>query len=286
MMGLAPRPASAQQEPDLLQLAEDGKKKPKEYVSYAFKSSRVIMQHSIEMIPEGTLDFRILHRFAPLNLGLRELFGLDAASIRLGLDYGVKPWFTVGLGRSGFKKELDGFAKFRLLRQTRGSGSPVTLMLASGFVVNTLKWPEGDRRGEFRARQAYYNQLTIGRKFSDAFTLQLSPLHVHRNIVENLGDDNELFSLGTGARLKLSKRVSLNVDYFYNFNGQGLANRNPLSLGFDIETGGHVFQLHFSNATGMNERAFIAETTGDWGDGGIRFGFNISRSFTVKRPKR
>ena len=253
-----------------------------EYVTNAFKSSRVINGHSMEMIGAGVLDFRILHRFGEVNQGIYDMFGLDQASMRIGLDYGINKNLTVGFGRSTFKKEFDGFIKYRVMQQSKGKNScPMSIVLVAGSTLNTLKAPDSFKI-EFKNRAAYYYQAIIGRKFTNRLTLQITPTFLHRNFVAT-GDENETYSLGMGGRFKISKRIAFVVDYFLNLNGYPKdVFENPLSVGIDIETGGHVFQLHFSNTAGMNERAFITETTGKWGEGEIRFGFNLSRVFTVK----
>ena len=254
----------------------------KEYVEAAFKSSRVIMSHSMEMLKPGVLDFRILHRFGKINGGFYEFFGLDGpATVRLGLDYGLTNNLSFGIGRSAYKKELDGFLKFRPLQQSKGANSfPFSVVGVAGITYAADTITKRDRTSD---RFAYYWQAILGRKFSEAFTLQLTPTLLHRNKALQ-GEDNDLYAGGIGGRLKLSKRISLNVDYYYVFN-QIAGTRNPLSIGFDIETGGHVFQLHFTNALGINERAFLSETADNWGNGDIQFGFNISRSFQLKKKK-
>jgi Membrane bound beta barrel domain (DUF5777) len=258
----------------------------KEFVTNAFKSSRVINGHSMEFIGAGVLDFRILHRFGRVNQGFNELFGLDQASMRMGFDYGVTKNFTVGIGRTTFQKELDGFLKYRLLWQSKGKkSSPISLVLVAGSSINTLKNTSTTQKATFTSRTGYYYQTIIGRKFSNKFSLQLSPTLVHRNEVDAI-DENDIFAAGIGARYKISKRMALVLDYFYVANGlPSTKGENPLSIGVDIETGGHVFQLHFSNTSGMNERAFITNTTNSWADGDIQFGFNLSRVFTIKRKK-
>jgi hypothetical protein len=258
----------------------------KEFVTNAFKSSRVINGHSMEFIGAGVLDFRILHRFGRVNQGFNELFGLDQASMRMGFDYGITKNFTIGIGRTTFQKELDGFLKYRLLWQSKGEkSSPVSVVLVAGSSVNTLKNNNTAQKITFTSRTGYYYQTIIGRKFSNKFSLQLSPTLVHRNEVDAT-DENDIFAAGIGARYKISKRMALVVDYFYVANGlPSTKGENPLSIGVDIETGGHVFQLHFSNTSGMNERAFITNTENSWGKGDIQFGFNLSRVFTIKRKK-
>ena len=262
-------------------------KPSKEYVEASFKSTRVIMSHSIEMLKPGVLDFRILHRFGNINQGAAEFFGLDQATIRLGLDYGINKDLTIGIGRSKYRKELDGFLKYRAIQQATGLGAvPFSLIFVGGSTLQTATWANDQKDHLFSDRVGYYGQLVIGRKFSEAFSFQLSPTIVHRNIVTGIDDPNNTYAVGGGGRLKLGKRTSLNLDYYYVFNkDKSQKTYNPLSLGFDIETGGHVFQLHVTNAIGMNERAFITETTNDWGKGDIQFGFNISRAFQIKKRK-
>jgi hypothetical protein len=271
---------------DLLKGVEDTSPK-KEYTTHAFKSSRVINGHSMELIGKGVLDFRILHRFGRVNQGAKELFGLDQASMRMGFDYGLSNNLTIGVGRTTFNKELDGFIKYRPVRQAKGPGaSPLSVVLVAGISVNTVKDNTPGKETTLTQRTGYYYQTILGRKFSERFTLQLSPTLVHRNEVAK-EDENDIYAVGIGSRFKLSRRVALVADYFYVANGLPKeVNRNPLSLGFDIETGGHVFQLHFSNTNGMNERAFITQTTDSFFKGDIRFGFNLSRVFTVKKARK
>jgi hypothetical protein len=278
---------SMAQEEDLLKGVADDKPK-KEYVYGAFKSSRVIMSHSMEMLRPGVLDFRILHRFGNINQGISEFFGLDQATIRLGLDYGISDHLTIGIGRSTLDKEMDGFLKWRAIQQATGPGAaPVSVIAVAGMTVIGAPWTDPTRKNLFSSRLGYYGQAIIGRKFSEHLTLQVAPILLHRNFVETADDPNDLFATGLGGRMKLTKRVSLNVDYYYVFNQNDARDlHNPLSIGFDIETGGHVFQLHFTNAVGMNERAFLTETTNDWADGDIQFGFNISRSFQIAKKKK
>lgn len=277
----------AQQTDDLLSMVDNEKPK-KEFVKYAFKSTRVINGHSMEFLSPGTMDFRILHRFGQVNKGYENFFGLDQASMRMGFDFGLTRNLMIGFGRSTFKKELDGYFKFAPLMQSTGKGSfPVTVAIAAGITMNTAPWPDPSIHNYFTSRLAYYYQTIIGRKFSESLTLQLTPTMVHDNIVALSSQPNDVFALGVGGRMKLSKRIAFTWDYFYLFNGiQKDVNYNPLSVGIDIETGGHVFQLHFSNATGMNERAFITETINTWSKGEVRFGFNLSRVFQLKKNSK
>lgn len=253
-----------------------------EYITNAFKSSRVVNGQSMEMIAQGALDFRILHRFGPVSGGAYELFGLDQASMRLGFDYGITKNFTVGIGRSTARKEGDGFLKYRLLHQSKGNRKmPFSLIYVGGITCDGLEWSDTSRQNLFSSRLSYYHQLVIGRKFNNYFTLQFSPTFLHRNLVPTEFDNNDIYALGVGTRIKVTKRMAITADYFYVFNRTDLATYNPLSIGIDIETGGHVFQLHLSNSIGMNERAFISDTENQWANGEIRLGFNLSRIFQI-----
>lgn len=277
--------AIAQNDTSDLLSALKPEKVTRQFITSAFKSSRVINGHSIELIGKGVLDVRILHRFGYVNEGVRNLFGLDEASMRMGLDYGIGKNLTIGIGRSTIKKELDGFIKYRPLHQSEGAaGSPISVVWISGITLQTLKWAYPDRNNYFSSRMGYYHELIIGRKFSNIFSMQLAPIVVHRNLIDSVKNSNDTWALGIGSRIKISKRVAFVVDYHPILSGKQTGTFNPLSLGFDIETGGHVFQLHFSNATGMNEKEFITNTTGNFWKGDIRFGFNLSRVFTITKP--
>jgi hypothetical protein len=274
----------AQEEQKLLSLL--GREETTEYAAASFKTNRVINLHSLESTSAGVLDIKISHRFGFINGGIYELFGLDQASIRIGADYGITDRLTVGFGRSSYQKTYDGFIKYKLLRQSTGlKNMPVTVALLGTMAVTTLKWADPNRDNLFSSRLYYTTQLIIGRKFSNGISFQLSPSLVHRNLVATFEEKNNVFALGFAGRVKLNKRLSINGEYIYVFPDQlAPGYRNSLSIGFDIETGGHVFQLHFTNSTSMIEKGFIAETVGKWSDGGVHFGFNISRVFTLKQP--
>lgn len=270
---------------DLLSLL--GEEETTDYATASFKTNRVINMHSLENTHSGVLDFKINHRFGMLNQGAYDLFGLDNASIRLGLDYGVTKNLQIGVGRSTFQKMIDGYAKYRILHQSTGKRNmPITLTAVAGMYVNTLKWAEPDRENYFTSRLSYTFQALIGRKFNDWITVQLAPTLIHRNLVGTFAEENDVYGIGIGVRQRITRRVTLNAEYMYLLPDQvrdGIM--NSFSIGADIETGGHVFQLHLTNSTGMAEPAAFTETTGDWLDGGIHFGFNISRVFTIVKPK-
>jgi hypothetical protein len=277
----------AQEEESLLDLL--GPEEPlTTYATASFKTNRIINSHSLENTAKGVMDVKISHRFGFLNTGYYEIFGLDQATIRLGIDYGLLDWLTIGAGRSSYEKTYDGYVKARILRQSKGAKNmPLTLSVLSTMSINTLKFEDPERLNYSTNRYCYAFQLIMGRKFSEGFTLQLMPSMVHRNLVQTVAEAHDVFALGAGARQKLGKRLSVNVEYYYVLPNQILPEyTNSLSVGFDIETGGHVFQLHFTNSTGMIEKAFITENTGSWLDGGVHFGFNVSRVFTLNRGKK
>lgn len=279
-------PFLSAQEDDLLSLL--GEEEPVlELAEAAFKTNRVINLHSMENTAGGVLDFKIGHRFGFLSGGWSELFGLDDASIRLGLDYGITDRLQIGVGRSGFRKMYDAYGKLKLLRQSKGlKVMPVTVALFGSAAIQTLPWQNPDRENYLSSRLYYTGQLIIGRKISEGFSLQLSPTVVHRNLVRTELETNDVLALGMAGRIKLSKRIALNAEYIYVLPDQLAPGfRNSLSVGVDIETGGHVFQLHFTNSTSMIEQGFITETVGNWADGDIHFGFNVSRVFTIREVK-
>jgi hypothetical protein len=272
---------------DLMAMLDDDNGKKKEYTTATFKATRVINGHSIENAGEGVLDFRVSHRFGPVNNGLKDFFGLDAANTNIGLDYGIKDWLMVGLNRSTYQKEVLGFTKIKLLRQVEGKGLPFSLSYMGAMSVQTLPIDTNMTKGRdyhFSSRMFFTNQLLIARKFNRWLSVQLMPTHIHYNLVNNASDPNDVIAMGIAGRVKLSNRMSLTGEYFYRIN-ELPGYHNSLSVGLDIETGGHVFQLMFTNATATTERAFIGQSVDDWADGGIHFGFNISRVFTVKKPK-
>lgn len=254
-----------------------------EYVTGAFKSTRIINGQSIEMLGAGSLDFRILHRFGPINSGPGQFFGLDQSTVRLSFDYAPYNDLLVGIGRSTVKKELDGFVKYRLLHQSRGDKiMPVSVVLVSGLTCWTGNYQDPTVANYFTSRLGFFEQVLIGSKISNDFTFQLSPTFIHENLVVFKSDPHDFYALGVGGRIRITNRISFTIDWYHPFNGmKSGVNFDPLAIGFDIETGGHVFQVHLSNSVGMNERAFITETYNNWTKGGIQLGFNLSRIFQL-----
>ena len=280
---------AARAQTDLLgQLEQETKKDaPTQVVDATFKSTRLINGHTVQTPGEGTLVFLISHRFGTLNSGAYNFFGLDNAQIRLGLEYALTDRFEVGMGRSSLDKTLDGFLKFKAIQQTTGARAiPASVTLFSSAAVTTQRYDDGSNH-TFGLRTAYTYQALVARKFNSDLSLQLMPTLVHRNLVMNEGETNDIYALGGGGRYKLTKRLSLNAEYYYLLSKYTADHfNNSIALGVDIETGGHIFQLHVTNSRGMIEKQFIGETSGNFFKGDIFFGFNVNRNFTIKQRRR
>jgi Membrane bound beta barrel domain (DUF5777) len=275
--------AASAQEDDLMKLASDSSETVVK--TAIFKGTRIINGHSVETVGKNNLDFMISHRFDRVNSGFEQFFGLDAATIRLGLEYGITNSIMIGVGRSSYQKIYDFFGKYKLLKQsTGGSNIPVSVTAFTGYALRTQKT---DPLLSASDRSSYTAQLLIARKFSEAFSLQLSPTYIYRQLPDMYTDSKLVFATGLGGRIKITKRTSINGEYNYVFPNQvDKSYTNNLSFSYDIETGGHVFQLLFTNSFGMTERQFITETTGRWNKGDIHFGFNIARTFSFDKKKR
>ncbi|HEX5002900.1 MAG TPA: DUF5777 family beta-barrel protein [Bacteroidia bacterium] len=260
----------------------------KDLVIATFKSTRVINFQNVECVGKRTLDFRISHRFGEWNTGAYNFYGIDGpANIRLGLEYSPNGRFMFGIGRSSYRKELDGFLKYRWLRQTTDDAMPVSVTFVSSIFMTRLKDPQAQSTGfdkyhYLSDRLSFSNQVIIGRKFSRNFSMQIAPVMVHYNLAEDFTDLNDSYFITTAARLKVSKRIAVTGEY-----GLSLASHtqkdvaNTLGFGIDIETGGHVFQLFLTNSFGITENQFLPFTTNSWADKGFRLGFNVSRVFSL-----
>ena len=251
-------------------------------ISSTFKAVKIVNSQSVELVNKGDLLFLIQHRFGTLNSGAYNLYGLDNAQVRFGLDYGLNKWSSIGLGRSSFLKTIDANAKIKLVSQIKGENSfPFSIAWYSSAFFKQQIWKNMQAEDYLLSDQmSYVHQVLVASKINRALSVQLSPTLVHKNSIIK-DDAHDLLSVGLGARHKLTSRISFNAEYFFQLNKEN--GINPLSLGLDIETGGHVFQLHLSNSAAMFERAFIHETNGEWSNGDIYFGFNISRVFTLKK---
>ena len=255
-------------------------------VSATFKSVRIINFHSNERIAKGNLEFRISHRFGRLNGGGYNLWGLDQSTIRMGLDYGLTDRINIGIGRSSYKKMYDGFVKYAFTTQ-KTKGMPVSVVGVSAINMNSLHYADPTRDNYFRSRLVYVNQLVIARKFNEKLSLAVIPTWVHYNLVNTTQDQNDIPAIGVGGRFKLGPRLSMNAEYGYRITLNNQASnlsgyQNSLSVGVDLDTGGHVFQFQLTNSLPMVDSGFITETSDRWINGGIHLGFNITREFVLK----
>jgi len=280
----------AQNDDDLMNLLEQeaANESSTDYVIATFKTTRLVNGHTVEQTGAGVLDFRINHRFGTLNRGPYELWGLDNASMIMAFDYGISKNLMIGVGRATFEKTYTGYFKYRIMHQSSGKkNNPISINWYSSTMLNSLRWDDPERENYFSSRLYYAHQLIMGRKFNESLSLQVMPSVVHHNLVQGADDPNDIFAMGFGGRIKLTKRVSLNAEYYYQLPDYKLPETtNTFSIGFDIETGGHVFQLHLTNSQGMTENTFITRNQGTWQNGDILFGFNISRVFTVKDNRK
>lgn len=250
-----------------------------QYENSAFKGLKIVNFESTKLADKKLLYLVVSHRFGSVKTGIKDFFGLDQAVTRLNFIYGLSDGINIGISRSSFEKTYEGSLKYRLLRQQR-KGFPFTVVGYNSLTINTSLDKNSLTELEFKHRLDYVWQLLISRKFNKDFSLQIMPTFLHENLVIFDDQDNTQYVIGIGGRHKLTKRWSVNVDYGLHLNrAENSPFKNPFSIGFDLETGGHVFQLHFTNSQPMNTSGFLSQGIGDWGDGNFFFGFNLSRVF-------
>ena len=259
-------------------------------VESAFKSLKIVNLESTKLAAKGDFYFIVAHRFGFITNGFDDFFGLDNANTQLKFLYGVNEWLTVHASRSGFQETYELAVKYRLAAQQK-EGFPVTIVGFNSLAINTVLKEKDFPKLTFENRLSYVTQVLISRKFNEKLSLEIAPTYFHENTLRDLLDennqvilpnpqDNSQFALGFGGRYKLTNRWSINMDYVAHLNRTKQSiYRNPLSIGFDLETGGHVFQMHFTNSNAMHEAGYLGQTTGDWGKGEIGFGFNLVRVF-------
>ncbi len=256
-----------------------------------FKGTRIVNAHSVETVHKGVLDFKITHHFGDVSGtggGVHTLYGFDqAADVRFGFEYGITDRLTAGFGRSKIMENLDFFLKYRLLQQTTDNSIPVSVTLFANAVITAQK--NNVLYNDFGNRLSYVQEIIIARKFNEHLSLQLMPIFLHRNYVADPKDHNDLFSVGIGGRIKLTKRFSLLADYYYSFSNY-LTSKNsfylPLGVGVEIETGGHVFQIFFTNNGGIIENVYLSDTRSAWQKGQFKIGFTIARDFAFNKRKK
>lgn len=257
--------------------------------SKTFYNSRLINFHTVEVCNKRTMELRISHRFGAINGGPREAWGLDGgANIRIGLDYSLDGRLMVGIGRSSYQKMYDGFLKYRLLRQTKDGYTPLSITLFSSAYYIHLKDPNKAANGfdkyEYSpwSRYSFANEIIFARKFSDKFSLQVAPFFIHYNLVDKITDLNDVYGATAAFRYKVAKRFAITGEYGLCLNNYSRDKYyNSMGIGFEIETGGHVFQVHFTNSTGITENQYLPFTNTRWTNAGIRLGFNLTRAFSL-----
>ena len=257
----------------------DSESRDTSYVIAAFKGLKVVNFESTKLVYKNEFTLVVSHRFGSIENGFDTFFGLDNAVTRLNFIYGITDAFNIGVSRSSFLKVYDVTVKYRLKRQEK-NGFPFTIVGFNALLINTALDKQNLPFLEFKHRLGYTAQFLISRKINTDFSLELAPTFFHDNYVAIGEQKNSQYALGFGGRYKLGKRWSINADYGWHLNrANNSPYKNPLSIGFDLETGGHVFQMHFSNAQAMNANGFLGQAEGNWSDGNIYFGFNLSRTF-------
>ena len=271
----------------LLELTKEPIEAP---VIATFKGTRVINGQSVETKPRGSLEFIFSHRFGRVNEGAYTLWGLDDAFVRLGLEYGITDRLGVGLGRTSVDKSYDAYIRYKIIGQAAGK-IPFTVT-----TLGTMNYKSSPKQSESTVpitandRISYVAQVLVARKFNQNFSLQLNPLLVHRNTVDQTYENNTDLALGLAGRHKITRSLAITGEYIYRLNAKqnsppDYIRYDAVGFGIDIETGGHVFQLVFTNSLGLIERAVVTETTGNFWDGDIHFGFNITRTFQLTRKR-
>jgi hypothetical protein len=255
-------------------------------VKDAFNGSYIINNQSTNVVQPGSLNFLILHRFGEFSDGAFNAFGMDYAAIRFGFEYGLTKKLTAAIGRSSVGKNYDGHLKFRPMVQTTGGvrNNPVSIVMFSSVAFSAIERKKQrymQPESPFSDQLVYTNQMMVSRQFSPKFACQFSGAMIHRNTVASSSEDHNIFALSAGARLRVSDRIHMIGDYSYVLNNVSSV-YNPVAVGFDIVTGGHIFQLYVSNSVGMIEKEFLTATTGNIKDGDIRFGFTVTRAFMLK----
>ena len=249
------------------------------FASAVFKGLKVINFESTKLVAKGGFNFIVSHRFGTVKNGFKNLFGLDEAVTHLNFVYGVSDRFNISASRSSNQKIYEVGSKFALLKQQAGK-MPFTVAGYTSVLANTALSTDNLPKLEFKHRLSYVAQLLISRKINSELSVIVSPTFFHDNYVTNDLQDNSQYGVGFGGRYKLGKRWSVNMEYGVHLNrSEGSLYTNPFSIGVDLETGGHVFQLHFTNSQSMNTNGVFGTSTGDWSDSDVYFGFNLARSF-------
>ena len=249
----------------------------KSTVESAFKGLKIVNIESTKLAAKGDLYFIVAHRFGSVKDGFEGAYGLDNAVTQLKFLYGLNKWLTVSAARSELAYDFSG--KY-LLHSQEKNGFPIAIAGFTSLAINNTLKESNYPKMKFEDRLIYVAQLLVSRKVNEKLSLELAPTFFHENFVIDDNQDNSQYAIGMGGRYKVAKRWSVNVDYSAHLNRSSTSPfKNPLSVGVDLETGGHVFQMHFTSSQGIHEAGFLGNTTGDWTKGDIFFGFNLLRVF-------
>jgi hypothetical protein len=263
---------------DLLSEIDTATEKPL-YASAVFKGLKVINFESTKLVAKGGFNFIVSHRFGTVKNGFQNLFGLDEAVTHLNFVYGLSEHINISASRSSNQKIYEVATKFRLVNQQAGK-MPFTVVGYTSVLANTALDSDNLPKLEFKHRLSYVAQLLVSRKMNNNLSLILSPTFFHDNYLTDDFQENSQYGVGFGGRYKLGKRWSLNTEYGVHLNrSENSLYKNPFSIGVDLETGGHVFQLLFTNSQSMNTNGVFGTSTGEWGESDVYFGFNLARSF-------
>ena len=249
------------------------------YASAVFKGLKVINFESTKLVAKKGFNFIVSHRFGTVKKGFQNLFGLDEAVTHLNFVYGLSDNINISASRSSNQKIYEVATKFRLVNQQAGK-IPFTVVGYTSVLANTSLDTDNLPKLEFKHRLSYVAQLLVSRKMNNNLSLILSPTFFHDNYLTDDFQENSQYGIGFGGRYKLGKRWSLNTEYGMHLNrSENSLYKNPFSIGVDLETGGHVFQLLFTNSQSMNTNGVFGTSTGEWGESDVYFGFNLARSF-------
>ncbi len=266
---------------DLLSQLDSVKSNEKQIETAAFKALQIGNMQSTKLAAKGEWYMLVSHRFGDLSNGLDNFFGLDEAMTKFGGIYGVTNWLNFGASRQTHNKIYELTAKYKMANQ-EVNGFPVTIVGYNTMDINTALKKELYPNIKFTDRLAFSTQLLVSRKVNEKFSVELGLINVYKNLYDDTVEQQNVFSVASGLRYKVAKRMSLNLEYAARVITSEKASNpyhNPLTLGLDIETGGHVFQLVFSNSQPMNDVAVFSGASGDWTKGKVYFGFNMYRTF-------
>ena len=249
------------------------------FASAVFKGLKVINFESTKLVAKGGFNFIVSHRFGTVKNGFQNLFGLDEAVTHLNFVYGLSDHINISASRSSNQKIYEVASKFRLVNQQAGK-MPFTVVGYTSLLANTALDTDNLPKLEFKHRLSYVAQLLVSRKMNKNLSFILSPTFFHDNYLTDDFQENSQYGVGFGGRYKLGKRWSLNTEYGVHLNrSKNSLYKNPFSVGVDLETGGHVFQLLFTNSQSMNTNGVFGTSTGEWRESDVYFGFNLARSF-------